>query len=168
MRHHLKLTTLLIACALSLAACVQSASVGIPTPDQVAQSQTATVPAANAGVALDTSQPTQPAPTPVAPTPVVPVPAATPQPAPVATQPPPEPTATLVAPTDVVVANPPDTSSGNVVCNQMVTYIVKPGDNLFRIGLRYKTTAYAIARRNGLPSTRVVRSGAHLRILTCG
>jgi peptidoglycan L-alanyl-D-glutamate endopeptidase CwlK len=49
----------------------------------------------------------------------------------------------------------------------LVTYIVRPGDNLFRIALRYRTTINAIARRNGIKNTRVIRVGQRLRILTC-
>jgi LysM repeat protein len=33
--------------------------------------------------------------------------------------------------------------------------------------LRYRTTAAAIARRNGLASTRIIHAGQRLRILTC-
>jgi LysM repeat protein len=57
--------------------------------------------------------------------------------------------------------------SSNVVCNQQVIHIVKPGENLFRIALRYHTTTYAIARRNGITNTRLIRSGQRLRIVTC-
>jgi outer membrane biosynthesis protein TonB len=163
MRHYQILTTLLIACVVSLSACAQSASVGIPTPERIVQNQSTPEPTANAAAPVATIEPTSPAPTPA--------PAATPQPqkpAPAATPQPPEPTQTAPAPTEPAPTVAPDTSSDNFVCNQMVTHIVKPGENLFRIGLHYKTTAYAIARRNGIPNVRIVRAGTQLRILTCG
>ena len=161
MCHHQKLTVLLIACVLTLSACAQSASSGIPTPERVVQNQTAPQPTANAGAAVATMQPAAPTPTQA--------PAATPQPpAPTATPQPPQPTQTVPVPTEPAPTVAPDPSSDTVACNQMVTYIVKPGDNLFRIGLWYKTTASAIARRNGISNIRVVRSGTQLRILTCG
>ena len=161
MRHHLKLTVLLIACVLTLSACAQSASSGIPTPERVGQNQTATQPPANAGALVATVQP---------PTPTQ-APAATPQPqppAPTATPQAPQPTETAPLPTEPAPTAAPDASSDNVVCNQIVTYIVKPGENLFRIGLHFKTTAIAIARDNGISNIRIVRAGTQLHIRTCG
>lgn len=46
-------------------------------------------------------------------------------------------------------------------------YTVRPGDNLFRIGLRYGTTATAIARQNGIADVRLIRPGQRLRINVC-
>ena len=163
MRHHLKLTVLLIACVLTLSACAHSASSGIPTPERVGQNQTATQPPANAGAPVATAQPPTPTQAPAAtPQPQPPAPTATPQ------APQPTETAPAPAPTEPAPTVAPDPSSGNVVCNQVVTYIVKPGENLFRIGLHFKTTANAIARDNGIPNTRVVRAGTQLHIRTCG
>ncbi len=47
------------------------------------------------------------------------------------------------------------------------TYIVQPGDNLFRIALRYGTTTQAVAQANNLPST-MVYSGQRLIIPGAG
>jgi tetratricopeptide (TPR) repeat protein len=44
-----------------------------------------------------------------------------------------------------------------------VTYVVRPGDNLFRIALRYNTTVEAIMEANGL-TTRTIHAGLQLRI----
>ena len=44
-----------------------------------------------------------------------------------------------------------------------VTYVVQPGDNLFRIALRYNTTVEAIMAANGL-TTRTIHAGLELRI----
>ncbi len=44
------------------------------------------------------------------------------------------------------------------------TYTVQPGDNLFRIGLRFGTTAYAIALANGIPNPGIVYVGQVLVI----
>ncbi len=55
----------------------------------------------------------------------------------------------------------PAAPSGNV-------HIVQRGENLFRIALRYGTTAQAIARANNLPSTSLVYAGQRLIIPTGG
>lgn len=44
-----------------------------------------------------------------------------------------------------------------------VIYVVRPGDNLFRIALRYNTTVEAIMAANGL-TTRTIHAGLRLRI----
>jgi LysM repeat protein len=44
---------------------------------------------------------------------------------------------------------------------------VRPGENLFRIALRYNTTITSIARRNGISDPRSIRSGQRLSIVTC-
>ena len=46
-------------------------------------------------------------------------------------------------------------------------HIVQPGQNLFRIALRYRTTINAIARLNGITNTRLVRAGQRLVVVTC-
>ena len=54
-----------------------------------------------------------------------------------------------------------------VACGRRVVHVVKPGENLFRIALRYNTTIASIARRNGISDPRLVRSGQRLSIVTC-
>lgn len=44
------------------------------------------------------------------------------------------------------------------------TYIVRRGDNLFRIALRYGTTVQAIANANNIPNVRLIFSGQVLNI----
>ena len=161
MRHSLKTISLLLGCLLALTACAQPASVGIPTPSQ------ATRDAQQAQQLALTVTASQVVSTPIPPLPTdTPVPQQTPTatPAQVASTAVPEsvPEEPTVAPTRV-----PSTNTGSVSCNRLVTYIVKPGDNLFRIALRYRTTINAIARRNGIKNTRVVHVGQRLRILTC-
>lgn len=56
---------------------------------------------------------------------------------------------------------------GPVGCNRRIIHVVRSGENLFRIGLRYNTTASAIARLNGLPDVRTVRAGQRLVVITC-
>jgi LysM repeat protein len=96
----------------------------------------------------------------------VPTAAATsPQPAPTAAEPIPPTQAPPATP-----AAPQNAGTGSTTvtaCKQQVIHIVKPGENLFRIALRYRTTIYAIARRNGITNVRVIRSGQRLRIVTC-
>lgn len=161
MRHSLKTISLLLGCLLALTACAQPASVGIPTPSQ------ATRDAQQAQQLALTVTASQVVSTPIPPLPTdTPVPQQTPTatPAQVASTAVPEavPEEPTIAPTRAPSAN-----TGSVSCNRLVTYIVRPGDNLFRIALRYRTTINAIARRNGIRNTRVIRVGQRLRILTC-
>ena len=46
-------------------------------------------------------------------------------------------------------------------------HIVRAGENLFRIALRYRTTINAIARLNGITNTRLIRTGQRLVVITC-
>lgn len=54
-----------------------------------------------------------------------------------------------------------------VACNRRVVHVVRAGENLFRIALRYNTTTYAIARLNGITNVRAIRPGQRLTIITC-
>jgi LysM repeat protein len=162
-QQYLSVTCLLIGCLLTLVACTQSASVGIPTPDQAANATRSAF--ATASVAQPTNTPLpQPTDTP-APVQTVPAtPTAEPAAVPTATaeaQPQPAPTPQAVAPADTSAGN------YNAVCNQSIIYTVRPYDNLFRIALRFHTTINAIARRNGIYNVRVIHAGQRLRILTC-
>ncbi|GIV85935.1 MAG: hypothetical protein KatS3mg052_2942 [Candidatus Roseilinea sp.] len=60
-------------------------------------------------------------------------------------------------------------SSGGarVACGVRVVHVVQPGENLFRIALRYRTTIMSIARRNGIADARTIRAGQRLTIITC-
>lgn len=58
-------------------------------------------------------------------------------------------------------------SASSVACGRRVTYVVRPGDNLFRIALRYRTTTQAIARLNHIPDVREISVGQRLIIVTC-
>lgn len=60
-------------------------------------------------------------------------------------------------------------SSGGarVSCGARVVHVVQPGENLFRIALRYNTTIASIARRNGIADARTIRAGQRLTIITC-
>ena len=62
---------------------------------------------------------------------------------------------TPVAPTQPPPPEPPQ--------QDYVTYVVQPGDNLFRIALRYDTTVEAIMAANNL-TTRTIHAGLRLRI----
>lgn len=84
----------------------------------------------------------------------------------------------IPAPTIDPGTMPPDAGSGDsggadpgdagLPCNTRVTHIVRAGENLFRIALRYRTTAAAVARLNGITNVRRVSVGQRLRIITCG
>jgi hypothetical protein len=151
MRHQTTLITLLVGCALILSACAQSASVGIPTPDQAYLAAQAAVMTSTAVVPVSTLAPAEQFPTE---TPGAPVPTATDIPTAEV-----EPTAAPVAPRPRVVP-----TSG---CNRTLIHIVRPGENLFRIAIKYKTTIYSIARRNGIRDVRMISVGQRLRIVTC-
>jgi LysM repeat protein len=45
-----------------------------------------------------------------------------------------------------------------------VTHVVQPGENLFRIALRYNTTVEAIAQENGIANARQIYVGQELTI----
>lgn len=161
MRHSLKTISLLLGCLLALTACAQPASVGIPTPSQATRDAQQ---AQQLALTVTASQ--------IVSTPIPPLPTDTPVPQQTPTAIPAQVTSTAVP--ESVPAEPtaaptraPSANTGSVSCNRLVTYIVRPGDNLFRIALRYRTTINAIARRNGIKNTRVIRVGQRLRILTC-
>ncbi|MDW8352568.1 MAG: LysM domain-containing protein [Anaerolineae bacterium] len=64
----------------------------------------------------------------------------------------------------------PGTSRGGgrrIGCGVRVVHVVRPGENLFRIALRYRTTIASIARRNGIADARTIRVGQRLTIVTC-
>ena len=44
------------------------------------------------------------------------------------------------------------------------TYLVQPGDTLFRIATRFNTTVMAIAQANGILNVNLIRSGQQLTI----
>ena len=162
MRHSLKTISLLLGCLLALTACAQPASVGIPTPSQATRdAQQAQQLALTVTASQVVSTPIPPLPTDTT------VPQQTPTAMPAQAAPTAVPEAATAQEPTAAPTSVPSTNSGSVSCNRTVTYIVKPGDNLFRIALRYRTTINAIARRNGLKNTRVIRVGQRLRILTC-
>jgi LysM repeat protein len=82
------------------------------------------------------SQPTEEQPPPVAETPILPAP----------------------TPTPPVVVLPTPSGAGGIY------YVVEPGENLFRIGLKFGTTAQAIAAANNIPDPRQVQAGTMLLI----
>ncbi len=45
-----------------------------------------------------------------------------------------------------------------------VVHVVQPGENLFRIAMRYNTTVEAIAQENGITNPRLIRVGQALHI----
>ena len=85
-------------------------------------------------------------------------------PSPTQTQPPatatPTPTPTTSAPTTPEPTQAP--SAGET------TYVVQPGDNLFRIALRYDTTVEAIASANGIANPALIYVGQELTVPSSG
>ncbi len=81
-----------------------------------------------------------------------------PAPAPIPTVIPTTPIVTTVPPT----ATPTPTTTPPSACRAI--YVVRRGDNLFRIALRYGTTYTEIARVNGLPNPRLIYPGQQLCI----
>lgn len=141
----------------ALAACVPSASAGLPTPVApnlpLAPQQLATL---AAGAIMSSTAPNALAsPGPATATPVPPP--ATPVPTV-----PPAPTVVPSTPTPV-----PGNASGGADCRTL-THVVQRGENLFRIALRYGTTTAAVARQNRIANTAVVYAGQRLTITACG
>jgi LysM repeat protein len=133
--------------------------------------------------AAPAAAPAAPAAQPAAPAPAAPAaPAPTPAPTPI-----PAPTAVVVQPiTPVPPVNAKGTvisgnagassgsgevtgsgEAGGVQCGTRVIHTVRAGENLFRIGLRYNTTASAIARLNRITNVRAVSVGRRLVVVAC-
>ncbi|MCS6773926.1 MAG: LysM peptidoglycan-binding domain-containing protein [Thermoflexales bacterium] len=114
--------------------------------------------------------PTSPPPAEPPSTPVPPPPEPTPAPAP--TPKPPPPASPQSPPAEVSGPDPfpigaPAVPSTRVTCNRRITHVVRPGENLFRIALRYNTTAQSIANLNDIPDVRQIRAGQRLVVVTC-
>lgn len=59
---------------------------------------------------------------------------------------------------------PASDAPAEAACGPDVTHIVQPGENLFRISLRYGTTMQAIAAANGITNYARIYAGSVLRI----
>ena len=68
--------------------------------------------------------------------------------------------ATMLFCTTPVVAAPPD----HPQAQGQIIHVVRPGENLFRIALRYSTTVDAIVAANGLTNRRLIHVGQRLAI----
>jgi LysM repeat protein len=68
--------------------------------------------------------------------------------------------ATMLFCTTPVVAAPPD----HPQAQGQIIHVVRPGENLFRIALRYGTTVDAIVAANGLANRRLIHVGQRLAI----
>ena len=120
----------------------------------------------------DTPPPPPPPPADTPPLPPPP-PTDTPPPPPPPTQiplepriePTPEPIPTPQA--DLPPRSPERVPRSSVRCGVRVVHVVKPGENLFRIALRYNTTILSVARRNNIADPRLIRTGQRLHIVTC-
>jgi putative chitinase len=75
---------------------------------------------------------------------------------------PPTAAAETAAPTSAPTATPAPPASG------ATTHIVQPGENVFRIALRYGTTVEAIAQANGIANPRLIYVGQQLTIPSTG
>lgn len=60
-----------------------------------------------------------------------------------------------------------NTGSAGTRCGRRVVHVVQPGQNIFRIALRYDTTINAIVWRNGIDDVTKVRPGTRLVVVTC-
>jgi LysM repeat protein len=61
----------------------------------------------------------------------------------------------------------PAGGSAGYACGRRIVHVVQPGQNIFRIALRYDTTINAIVWRNGIDDVRFVRPGTRLVVVTC-
>lgn len=73
--------------------------------------------------------------------------------------------ALLVVPLLVV---PVAAAPTEAACGPNVTHLVQPGENLFRISLRYGTTMQAVAAANGIWNYTLIYAGSVLRIPCAG
>jgi hypothetical protein len=64
-------------------------------------------------------------------------------------------------------AGGPAGGSAGYACGRRIVHVVQPGQNIFRIALRYDTTINAIVWRNGIDDVRFVRPGTRLVVVTC-
>lgn len=128
-----------------------------PTPDPAVPREVAPA---------EPATPTPEPPPPPTPTPEPPPPP-TPEPPPTLEPPPPSPTPVAVSGPDPFPIGAPSAPSARVSCNRRVTHVVRPGENLFRIALRYNTTVQSIASLNGIADVRQVRAGQRLIVVTC-
>jgi hypothetical protein len=61
----------------------------------------------------------------------------------------------------------PAGGSAGYACGRRIVHVVQPGENIFRIALRYDTTINAVVWRNGIDDVRFVRPGTRLVVVTC-
>jgi LysM repeat protein len=71
-----------------------------------------------------------------------------------------------ISPAPVIDAAPAN-ADPNLVCDQRINHTVAPGDNIFRLAVRYRTTTASIARLNGISNVRKLSVGRGLAIQTC-
>jgi LysM repeat protein len=102
----------------------------------------------------------QPQETPAAETPTTPPPTPTPSPTPEPATP--EPT---TPPSDTPV---PPTPAPTSPPTGQITHVVQPGENMFRIALRYGTTVEAIASANGIANPALIYVGQTLVVPASG
>jgi hypothetical protein len=57
--------------------------------------------------------------------------------------------------------------AGGVACGTRLIHVLRPGENIFRVALRYNTTIDAVARLNGITNVRRVASGRRLVVVAC-
>ncbi|MBN1874178.1 MAG: LysM peptidoglycan-binding domain-containing protein [Anaerolineae bacterium] len=91
------------------------------------------------------------------------------EPTAVPVEPTPEPTAVPVEPTPKPTATPeataiPETTTVAAVTTGPTTYVVKAGDNLFRIAVNHGTTVEAVARANNITNPTLIYVGQKLTI----
>ena len=91
----------------------------------------------------------------------IPTPTPTPPPTPTPTATPVTPGVTVTPPTVTNTPIPP-TTAPPPACRAI--YVVRRGDNLYRIALRYGTTYTEIARANGIANPRLIYPGQQLCI----
>jgi LysM repeat protein len=73
-----------------------------------------------------------------------------------------------VPPTAVPPTATPSAPAATTAPTAQGTHVVQPGENLFRIALRYGTTVEAIASANGIANPALIKVGQVLRIPTSG
>jgi LysM repeat protein len=68
---------------------------------------------------------------------------------------------------DVILSTPTPPPGDECPSGTTLVHVVSPGENLFRIGLRYKTGMGAIMQANGLTNPQLIYTGQQL-VIPCG
>ncbi len=156
----------LLALMVILAMSVGCRRAVVPPVDELTEEEEALAVIEEAQETVDTELPTETEPPADTPEPPEEPADPTPEPTEVPPDPTPEPVEVTPPPPDEEPTPPPPPEEPPVVEEGMTTYVVQPGDNLFRIALRFNSTVPAIAQANGITNPGLIYVGQTLTVPT--